>query len=68
MFLDAIEVRSPGIARERFDALLERQYVSNHLPNAVRVCQTITPGFLNERCSSNRPIPSEANLEDGNET
>ena len=47
MLLGAIEVRSPGIAREGFDALLERQDVSNHLPNAVRVCQTNTPGFLN---------------------
>ena len=42
MLLGAIEVRSPGIAREGFDALLERQDVSNHLPNAVRVCQTNT--------------------------
>ena len=47
MFLGAIEVRSPGIAREGFDALLECQGVSNHLPNAVRVFQTNTPGFLN---------------------
>ena len=47
MLLGVIEVRSPGIAREGFDALLERQDVSILLPNAVRVCQTNTPGPLN---------------------
>ena len=47
MLLGAIEVRSPGIAREGFDALPERQDVSILLPNAVRACQTNMPGFLN---------------------
>ena len=45
ILLRAIEVCSPDIPREGFDALLERQDVSNRLHNAVPVCQTNTFGF-----------------------
>ena len=46
--LRAIEVCSPGVAREGFDTLLERQDGPNHLPHSVRVCQTNTLGFRNQ--------------------
>jgi hypothetical protein len=48
IFLRAIKVRPSGIAREGFDTLLERQDVPDHLPDAVRVCQTNTLGFRNQ--------------------
>ena len=43
-----MEICSPGVAREGFDALLKRQDVPNHLPHPVRVCQTNTLGFRNQ--------------------
>ena len=45
--LRTIKVCSPGIAREGFDALLERQDVPDHLPDTVRIRQTDAFGFRN---------------------
>ena len=48
ILLCAIKVCPPGVTREGFDTLLERQDVPDHLPNTVRVCQTNALSFRNQ--------------------
>jgi hypothetical protein len=48
ILLCTIKVRSPHIARQGLDTLLERQNIPDHLPDTVRVCQTDALGFRNQ--------------------
>ena len=59
ILLRTIEVCSPGIARKGLNTLLQRQYVPDHLPDTIRICQTNAFSFRNQEMLEQLANPFE---------